>query len=130
MAPLRMCRYLHIWTTLFSNCTSVRLMTGACCFSCLQFSPEQEIMMSELNGISKTVDGIEKKMEAISEEVEGIEKVKGGNTNTSRVLNIETIDACVSHMLCFVLVLPTQQHFEFYMYYTNWKLEIMLLTGF
>lgn len=87
-------------------------------------------MMSELNGISKTVDGIEKKMEAISEEVEGIEKVKGGNTNTSRVLNIETIDACVSQMLYFVLVLPTQQHFEFYMYYTNWKLEIMLLTGF
>ena len=34
-------------------------------------------MMSELNGISKAVDGIEKKMEAISEEVEGIEKVKG-----------------------------------------------------
>ena len=39
--------------------------------------------MSELNGISKAVDGIEKKMGAISEEIEGIEKVKGGNTNIS-----------------------------------------------
>ena len=39
--------------------------------------------MSELNGISKAVDGIEKKMGAISEEIEGIEKVKGDNTNIS-----------------------------------------------
>lgn len=45
-------------------------------FSCLQFSPEQEAMVRELNQISKEVDGIEVKMGGISEEVEGIEKVR------------------------------------------------------
>lgn len=45
-------------------------------FSCLQFSPEQEAMVRELNQISKEVDRIEVKMGGISEEVEGIEKVR------------------------------------------------------
>lgn len=63
--------------------------------------------MSELNGISKAVDGIEKKMEAISEEIDGIEKVIPTSV-------IETIGACVSQMVCFILVFgysATQQLF-------------------
>ena len=78
--------------------------------------------MSELNGISKAVDGIEKKMEAISEEIDGIEKVIPTSVIETRNNRCLCFTNGVLHTCLWLLCRPTA--------FCTCKLKRWLQSGF